>query len=243
MIENFKKNHQDHFRIESFTSIKKLKDAAIAEEPDLILLDLFWVLPNVDPELKRIADDKLRAFQKQLRELREAVYQAYDHQGIDGLKMIRKNEELRETPIMIYSKSGQLLLDNRGLHEVIEANAEWLPKSQENVTPDIESLWMERFIKHRNGLMEAITRLSEENERLSEEIKRLTGFDWKLLLIAFQGIVIAILLYPYAVMVDIEHWQKGAAIAAAVVSFLTAATTLGGRIVKWVKGKKQSEDY
>jgi hypothetical protein len=219
---------------------------ALITEPDLILLDLFWVLADVKPEVKAAADERLRMFQNELNELRAAIYQAYDHQGIDNLKMLRQNEALTTTPIMIYSKTGQLLLDPRGLRDVIEEGAEWLPKSQENVTPDIECLWIERFIESKYRTFESFKKLTDQNEtllgetqRLSGEIERLSAenkivpkdivapkADRKSIVIILLLMVIAALIYPYTVMIGAELWQKLLAIGGEIASILSGVVAL-----------------
>lgn len=218
MIRRFRRKHEADLDIKAFTTIKELQDAANAQEPDLILLDLFWGRDDVDPELTRAADAKLHDFQRQIPSVRDAIYQAYSPTGIEGLKYLRK--ELPTTPIMIHSKTGQLLLSEQDITNAVDLEVGWLPKNQENVMPNTEILAIEQYIKSKKRAIEA---------RSSQGT-----FDWKWAAISGLSLVVALLLLPYALAVGGEAWTKIATTGTALVAFLTSVVSLGRELVRVV---------
>jgi len=207
MIDLFVKNNEKHFDIKSFLTIKALKDATLEKKPDLILMDLFWQKENASPEITRLADEKLHAFQAGLKDLREAIYKAYLPLGITGLSAIRKTPEIKGVPVMVYSRTGQLLLSSEDVHAVVEANAEWLPKDQDNVTPDIESLWMESFIERQARSAPAL------RDRISKK--------WLLAAVALLFISNCFLLYNVIEPRE-PDWQRTASIVSSIAASIYA---------------------
>jgi CheY-like chemotaxis protein len=219
MIRRFRRKHDVDLDIKAFTTIKELQDAANEQEPDLILLDLFWGRDDVDPELTKAADAKLYDFQRQIPAVRDAIYQAYSPTGIEGLKYLRK--ELPTTPIMIHSKTGQLLLSEQDITNAVDLEVGWLPKNQENVMPNTEILAIRQFIKSKK----------RTNDRINHSPQP-SSFDWKWAAISGLLLVIALLLLPHALAVGGEAWTKIASTGTVLVAFLTSVVSLGREVLR-----------
>lgn len=206
MIDLFKRNNEKNFDIEAFTTIRELKTRALEQKPDLILMDLFWKKEQASLDITREADDQLHAFQRGLKDLREAIYKAYLPLGITGLAAIRKTHGIKDIPVMVYSRTGQLLLSSEDVHAVVEANAEWLPKDQDNVTPDIESLWMESFI--------------ERQARSTPAIRDRINKKWLLIAVALLFVSNSLLLYGVLDSKGPDDWSRTLPIISGVVSII-----------------------
>lgn len=205
MIKRFKRKHDADLDIKTFTKIKELQDAANQQEPDLILLDLFWAR-DLDPEITKAADTKLYDFQHQIPDVRTAIYEAYEPAGVEGLKYLRA--DLPNTPIMIHSKTGQLLLTEQDINVAVAADVGWLPKNQENVMPNTEILAIRQFIKSK--------------KRICPETPK--SFNWKW--VAISCLLLMAMLLPLALFMSGEIWVKVLTAGTAIIACLTSVLAL-----------------
>lgn len=157
MMARFQERHRDQYEIRAFNSIVELKRAIDEKKkkPDLVLLDLFWVRENVDPDIKKKADADLAAFQREARDLVNTIMMAYMPNGKEALATLRKKYSSSQLPIMIYSKTGQLLLGQEDLRIMADLEAGWLMKEQYNINKDIESIMIEGHINSCKSVLKS----------------------------------------------------------------------------------------
>jgi len=154
MMERFKERHKDQYEIRAFNCITDLRRAIweCKKKPDLVLLDLFWARENVDPSVKEQADSSLKHFQAEAEGLVNKINMAYMPNGKEALAALRKEYSANQLPIMIYSKTGQLLLGQDDLRIMADLDAGWLMKEQYNINRDIESIMIEHHIEGARSL-------------------------------------------------------------------------------------------
>ncbi|MCK7475743.1 MAG: hypothetical protein MZV49_24805 [Rhodopseudomonas palustris] len=152
--------------------------------------------------------------------MRAAIYQAYSPTGIEGLKYLRK--ELPTTPIMIHSKTGQLLLSEQDITNAVDLDVGWLPKNQENVMPNTEILAIRQFIKSKK-------RANEKNNHRQQA----SSFDWKWTATSGLLLVLALLLLlPHVAAVDGAAWTNIASTVTALVALLTSFVSLFREVLR-----------
>lgn len=149
MMKNFVDRHGREFEIRCFNSIIDMRRAIYEKDnpPDLVLVDLFWVKDDVDSEIKNIADRKLHEFQELAKELKPIIASAYAPNGKQCLIDLREKYKPHQLPIMIYSRTGQLLVDQTDLRDMAKSSAAWLLKDQYNINADIESIMIYNYIE------------------------------------------------------------------------------------------------
>jgi CheY-like chemotaxis protein len=132
-IDAFKDAHKDHYKIEEETDIRKLAERIEGNVPDLILLDLYHPKDDKKDFVQRLeeAEEQLEKLDEQIETTKKAVKDAWDSLGIKALKHIR--EKYGEIPIVIFSQTGPILLDDEEIQSVITNDGYFMLKKEHNM--------------------------------------------------------------------------------------------------------------
>ncbi|NCB08031.1 MAG: hypothetical protein EOM73_07715 [Bacteroidia bacterium] len=137
-IDSFVKRHRDYYNIREETDIRKLLDRIDEQKTDLVLLDLYHPNDNnPDFRIRRtVAEKELKNLTAQLEKTKEAVNAAWNPKGLGILEDIRKKH--KDIPVIIYSQSGPLLLNDDQLRFVRENDGYWMQKNEDIPDKKIE---------------------------------------------------------------------------------------------------------
>jgi CheY-like chemotaxis protein len=158
-IEEFRKRHNDNFRIEHLTDIGsvygEISRRNDAELPDVLLLDLYHPLAQQNTveglAVSERAKQRLDALSAMIREVREDVDRAWSPSAIDVLEELRQDYPEHKLPVMIYTQRGLLMLGDNELRRIGKADAEWLLKDGNRVTGPTEETWIRRYVRQANA--------------------------------------------------------------------------------------------
>lgn len=132
-IDAFKDAHKDHYKIEEETDIRKLAERIEGNVPDLILLDLYYPKDDKKDFVLRLeeAERQLEELDEQIEATKKAVKDAWDSLGIKALKHIR--EKYEDIPIVIFSQTGPILLDDEEIQSVVTNDGYFMLKKEHNM--------------------------------------------------------------------------------------------------------------
>jgi CheY-like chemotaxis protein len=134
-IEAFIKRHSQYYDIESITdqgevlpTIEKMKYQQ--RFPNVLIVDLYYPRGNDEEAMKLIeeANEKLQEFHNFEEELKQILKKTYEPIGIEVIKGVREMYDASKLPVMIYSQSGLLLLDDTRIRKISDLDTGWLLK-------------------------------------------------------------------------------------------------------------------
>lgn len=157
-IDAFKDAHRDHYKIEEETDIRKLIERIEGNVPDLILLDLYHPKDDKKDFVRRLeeAEKQLAKLDEQIETTKSVVKNAWDSLGIKALKQIKMKYDI---PIVIFSQTGPILLDDEEIQSVVTNDGYFMLKKEHN---------MRNMSLELNSIMENKSKL----QKLQLEIER-----------------------------------------------------------------------
>ena len=160
----FRRRHSNDFQIETVSNIKEIfnKLRQMKKLPDLLLLDLYYPkeIPNLS-EAEKVAKEKIKSFNLNVRELKQFVDAAWEPVGIDALEEIRELYPEKKLPILIYTQGGLFAMDDKKIRTVENFGADWLLKDGDRISPTTEAIRIRRYIR----------RCQESRQLLKRDIK------------------------------------------------------------------------
>jgi CheY-like chemotaxis protein len=139
-IEEFIKRHKGYYDIEGIidqgellASIEKMK--LENRFPNVLLVDLYYPRGNDRESMLKIkeANEKLLEFHNFEAELKNLIKKTYEPVGIQVIKAVREMYNEAQLPIMIYSQSGLLMLDNSSIQKITHLDTGWLLKDRYSI--------------------------------------------------------------------------------------------------------------
>lgn len=216
-LNKFMERHAQHYDIRPFSSIGDLFAALRLPDdlPDLILLDLFHEKADATAEQRAAANAALETLDTDLDRIARAVYAARTPLGAEVFIELRTrpdlSEELKEVPVLMYTRRGILLLPDQDLRRLAGHRAEWMLKNplqgEDQVSPETERIWIDRVIEDSRAIAQLKRRKAIHIEPDTLTIGQLIGA-----------------LKPQ------QLWGMIAAIVTALVGIATAAYQLGARL-------------
>ncbi len=150
-IEDFRKNHGSYYEVMVISDIRDVIERLhdMKKLPDLVLLDLFHPISDDTEYSKKIeiAEQELEKLRQQIENTKQAVNAAWQPLGIDILRDIRREYKSQRLPIIIYSQTGQILLDEEKIRIFEECEGHWLIKNQ--CGPRTEKTRMDRITNYK----------------------------------------------------------------------------------------------
>ncbi len=196
-IDAFKKSHNDNYFTEEENDIRRLLNRIEGNEPDLILLDLFP--PKDDSKDFKVRLDKaekqLEKLDVQIRETKLAVDRAWEPLGIKILHKIR--EKYKDMPVVIFSQTGPILLDDEQIQSVIVNDSYFMLKKEHNMrnmSVELNSIMENKsFVQCLKAETEGYKLKAENFEKSIKVHKRSLIISW--IAIPVISIIIFFLLY------------------------------------------------
>ncbi len=133
----FRERHGQHYDVEIISDQSQVIPALEAQKgsqmwPDLLLVDLYY--PNDTSEQGRpaieVANAKLKEFHDFENEFRTVVKQAFEPLGLMIVEQLRKMYDPAQLPIIIYTQTGLLLLEEESIRRLEEYGTGWLLKDR-----------------------------------------------------------------------------------------------------------------
>lgn len=136
--EQFRHRHSQHYDIEILSDQGELLPALEGRQqggqdwPDLLLVDLYY--PNDTSEAGRSTIDeanlKLKEFHDFEDGFRALVKRAYEPLGLEIVEQLRTMHDRSQLPIIIYTHTGLLLLEEESIRRLEEYGTGWLLKDR-----------------------------------------------------------------------------------------------------------------
>ena len=149
-LDTFISRHKDYYDIMPVLGSRALMQTIEEAEslPDLVLLDLYFPYDCSSKSDEKIqgAEKCLKKLDEQISETKKAVLEAWEHRGIELLKMLRDKYPASELPIVIFTQKGLFLLDDEQIRNVERNNGHWLLKGQ--LSPETEETRIDRIISY-----------------------------------------------------------------------------------------------
>lgn len=142
-IEDFLKRHKKYYDIEGIidqgellTTIEKMK--LENRFPHVLLVDLYYPRGNDKEALLKIkeANEKLLEFHNFEADLKKLIKKTYEPVGIQVIKAVREMYNESQLPVMIYSQSGLLMLDNSSIQKIANLDTGWLLKDRYSINAE-----------------------------------------------------------------------------------------------------------
>ncbi len=225
-INAFKEAHKDRpYKIEEEKDIRKLLERIEGDEPDLVLLDLYHPKDDKNdfPNRLEMAEAQLKKLDEQIEETKKAVDSAWEPLGIEVLKKFR--ETYKDIPVVIFSQTGPILLDDKQIQSVIINDGYFMMKKEHNMrnmNVALDSIMDNKsFIQGLKSETESYKQKAESYEKSVKAYKRSLIISW--IAIPLISIVIFFLMYKMNYMTFKE-------ISIGTISSILASIIIGATI-------------
>jgi hypothetical protein len=162
----FKKNHQDHYDVDVFSTISQVMTALKSRpRPDALVCDIYFYPQKGDPDYdpkydQKVVEGEVTDWEKVLHDFAQSI-DAESHQlGITLAHYV--NEFYRKKPpfpVFAYSAKAAYLMDSSSISQVEEERMVWLSKK---VDPGVQRMVIDREIQKRKRTLKDWTRLTIE---------------------------------------------------------------------------------
>jgi hypothetical protein len=146
LAKKFVKDMEQYFEIRTFLNFDTLEDALgralYTDWPDVVLLDLYWAEDeNVDRESVESAVD---SFNTAIDVLKKEIPGVLRADGVHYLNELRDTYSAHELPILIYTRAGQYVLNEREVDNILSKNSNFILKK---FSPAVTKLLIEKHVK------------------------------------------------------------------------------------------------
>lgn len=158
-IDEFKKNHFNHYNIREVNDINKLITRIDENKPSIVLLDLYHPKDS-NPDFgirKQNAELELKNLDKQIEITRQAVNNVWEPIGLDILKVIRDKYSSKELPVLIYSQRGLVLMGDEQLQQVEKLKGHWMLKKV--YSSSTEKIRIDRIVEEISNMNPVLKKL------------------------------------------------------------------------------------
>lgn len=134
-IGSFIARQKQYYDIESLTSVdavmSKLADLEMHDQmPDIFLVDMYYPTEGGDSESIDAANRKLAEFAVLESQTEQIVRASFEPIGLSLIRQIRAVLPPHQLPILVYSVSGLVTIDDRDFREVKNRGCGWLLKNR-----------------------------------------------------------------------------------------------------------------
>jgi hypothetical protein len=172
LAKKFVKDMEQYFDIRTFLNFETLEDALgralYMDWPDVVLLDLYWA---EDGTVDRVAVERaVTSFNTAIDVLKKEIPGVLRADGVYYLNELRNTYSAHQLPILIYTRAGQYVLNEREVDNILSKNSHFILKK---FNPEVTKLLIEKHVKRWRLPIDVFLSYAEVDANIASEIKDL----------------------------------------------------------------------